>query len=133
MFNCILCHYSPFPIICYSVTKKCNSQKHSTRGVLQKRCSWKFRKIHRKTPMPESATLLKKRLWHRCIPVNFVKSLRTPFFHRTTPVTASEFSDVDLSSKRTLSSVLRFLKGKRFTDNFYILLLAVIGFFSRVG
>ena len=24
-------------------------------------------------------TLLKKRLWHRCFPVNFVKSLRTPF------------------------------------------------------
>ena len=79
------------------------------------------------------ATLFKKRLWHRCIPVNFVKSLRTPFFHKTTPVAASELSDVDLSSKRTLSSVLRFLKGKRFTDNFYILLLAVIGFFSRVG
>ena len=27
-----------------------------------------------------SATLLKKRLWHRCFPVNFVKFLRTPFF-----------------------------------------------------
>ena len=26
------------------------------------------------------ATLLKKRLWHRCFPVNFVKLLRTPFF-----------------------------------------------------
>ena len=26
------------------------------------------------------ATLLKKRLWHRCFPVNFVKYLRTPFF-----------------------------------------------------
>ena len=25
-------------------------------------------------------TLLKKRLWHRCFPVNFVKFLRTPFF-----------------------------------------------------
>ena len=24
-------------------------------------------------------TLLKKRLWHRCFPVNFVKLLRTPF------------------------------------------------------
>ena len=27
-----------------------------------------------------SATLLKKRLWHRCFPVNFMKFLRTPFF-----------------------------------------------------
>ena len=26
------------------------------------------------------ATLLKKRLWHRCFPVNFVKFLGTPFF-----------------------------------------------------
>ena len=25
------------------------------------------------------ASLLKKRLWHRCFPVNFVKFLRTPF------------------------------------------------------
>ena len=27
-----------------------------------------------------SATLLKKRLWRRCFPVNFVKFRRTPFF-----------------------------------------------------
>ena len=27
-----------------------------------------------------AATLLKKRLWHRCFPVNFVKFLRTPFY-----------------------------------------------------
>ena len=37
-----------------------------------KRCSQKFRKIHRKTPVP-------KRLWHRCFSVNFPKFLRTPF------------------------------------------------------
>ena len=40
-------------------------------------------------PAPESlfdkvaslrpGSLLKKRLWHRCFPVNFMKSLRTPF------------------------------------------------------
>ena len=49
-----------------------------------------FYKIHRKTPVQESlfnkvaglrsATLLKKRLWRKCFPVNFVKFLRTPFF-----------------------------------------------------
>ena len=65
-------------------------QKHSSVGVLWKQCSWKFRKIHRKTPVPESlfnkvvglkpATLLKKSLWHRCFSVNFAKFLRTPFF-----------------------------------------------------
>ena len=27
----------------------------------------------------QPATLLKKRLWHRCFPVNFVKFLRKPF------------------------------------------------------
>ena len=30
-----------------------------------------------------SATLLKKRLWHRYFPVNFVKFLRTPFLQNT--------------------------------------------------
>ena len=30
--------------------------------------------------LPRPATLLKKRLWHRCFPVNFVKFLRTPFY-----------------------------------------------------
>ena len=34
------------------------------------------------------ATLLKKRLWHRPFPVNFVKSLRTSFFYRTPLVAA---------------------------------------------
>ena len=29
-------------------------------------------------------TLLKKRLWHRCFPVNFSKFLRTPFFSLNT-------------------------------------------------
>ena len=50
--------------------------------------------MHRKTPVPESlfliklkalrpATLLKKRLCHRCFPVNFAKFLRTPSPYRT--------------------------------------------------
>ena len=34
------------------------------------------------------STLLKKRLWHKCFPVNFAKFLRTPFY-RTPPVAAS--------------------------------------------
>ena len=29
------------------------------------------------------ATLLKKRLWHSCFPVNFAKFLRTPFSQNT--------------------------------------------------
>ena len=36
------------------------------------------------------ATLLRKRLWHRCFPVNFVKFLRNTFFHKTPLVAAYE-------------------------------------------
>ena len=32
---------------------------------------------------PEPATLLKKRLWHRCFPMNFAKFLRAPFSQNT--------------------------------------------------
>ena len=42
----------------------------------------------RKRPRPP--TLLKKRPWHRCFPVNFVKFLRTPFY-RTPLVAVSAF------------------------------------------
>ena len=73
----------------------------------KKRCSWKFHKIHKKTPVNarvsffnkvaglcqslffnkvaglRPATLFKKRLWRRCFPVNFVKFLRTPFLQNT--------------------------------------------------
>ena len=49
------------------------------KGVLKNFC-----KIYRKTPtVPEClrpATLLKKRVWHRCFPVNFTKFLGTPIF-----------------------------------------------------
>ena len=30
-----------------------------------------------------AANLLKKRLWHRCFPMNFAKFLRTPFLQNT--------------------------------------------------
>ena len=36
-----------------------------------------------------SATLLKRRLWHRCFPVIFVKFLRTPFLQKHLWTTAS--------------------------------------------
>ena len=62
-------------------------------GVLSKRCSWKFRRFHRKTPVPESLfnkvaglrllTLLKNRPRHGYFPVNFAKFLRTPFLWNT--------------------------------------------------
>ena len=49
------------------------------------RCSVKkvllkiFAKFTGKHLCQSPATLLKKRLWHRCFPVNYVKFLRTPF------------------------------------------------------
>ena len=39
-----------------------------------------FTKFTAKDLCLRPATLLKKRLWHRCFPVNFVKFLRTPVF-----------------------------------------------------
>ena len=67
-----------------------NKQKQSSRGVLLKGVlrnltkftgkqlyqSLFFNKVANLRP----ATLLKKRLWHRYFPVNFVKFLRTPLF-----------------------------------------------------
>ena len=40
------------------------------------------RSSHQRCSMEKGrpATLLKRRLWYRCFPVNFVKFLRTPFF-----------------------------------------------------
>ena len=54
-------------------------QKCLPKGLLRNWCSQKFRKILRKTTVPEPATLLKKRLWNMCFAVNFVKFLRAPF------------------------------------------------------
>ena len=67
--------------------------KNTARGAVCKKVFLEVSKIHRKRPVPESlfnkvaslrpATLLKKRLWHRCFPVNFVKFLTTPFLQNT--------------------------------------------------
>ena len=64
-------------------------------GVFCKiKCSWKFRKIHRKHLCQSlffnevaglrPATLLRKRLWQRCFPVNFVNLRRTHFLIQNT-------------------------------------------------
>ena len=54
-------------------------KRRSSGGVMEKRCFLKFHKIHRKMACLRPATLLKKRLWNRCFPVNFAKFLDTPF------------------------------------------------------
>ena len=56
--------------------------KAATRGALQKSCSFKFRKLYRKTPVLESlfkkiadlqaCNFILKRLHYKCYPLNFV-------------------------------------------------------------
>ena len=52
-----------------------------------------------------AATLLKKRLWHRCFPVNSAKFVRTPFLQNTSGQT--------LLNETTFHKSLYFLTGKR--------------------
>ena len=44
--------------------------------------------LHKNRNLSSPATLLKKRLWHRCFPVNFSKFLRTPCFIEHVQATA---------------------------------------------
>ena len=52
----------------------------ATRGVLLKKV---FLTLLKKRILSCPATLLKKRILHRCFPVNFAKFLRTPFSQNT--------------------------------------------------
>ena len=64
----------------------CYNQKQSSGGVLQKRCSYEFCKIHKKTPAFSMKLQIyrvqlhqKKRFRHICILVNSAKFLITSF------------------------------------------------------
>ena len=65
--------------------------KQPLKVFCKKRCSKKYQKIHRKTPVPNLyfnkvaglMPLLKKRLWHRCFLVNFATFSRAPFLQNT--------------------------------------------------
>ena len=48
------------------------------KGVLKNLTKFKGKHLCQRLFFNKVATLLKKRLWHRCFPVNFVKFLRTP-------------------------------------------------------
>ena len=85
-------------------------QKQSSRGVLLKNVLKNFAKFTGK-PLCQSlffnkvaglrpATLLKKRLWYRCFPVNFAKNFKSTYFCRTPLVVASGKSGITLRSKR---------------------------------
>ena len=110
-------------------------QKQSPRGVLWKRCSWKLRKIHKKTPVsevfckksvPENfAKFTGKQLCPflikcikysfnntRCFAVDFAKFLRT-LFYRTTPVAATSTA----SDTSTLALTINLLQIKLWNTN----------------
>ena len=57
------------------------------------------------------ATLLKKRLWYTCFPMNFAKFLRTPFFYRTSLVAASTEPDLGHICQHSTKPKLRFCAG----------------------
>ena len=65
-----------FPIFILSGKKKSEA---ATKGALQEKVFLELLQNSQESP----ATLLKKRLWHRCFPVNFVKFLRRPFLQNT--------------------------------------------------
>ena len=71
-------------------------QKQPPEVFYKKRCSQKFHKNLQENPCARAsfliklqawglrpATLLKKKLWHKYFPVNFVKFLTIPFLHQT--------------------------------------------------
>ena len=71
-------------------------QKQPPEVFYKKRCSQKFHKNLQENPCARAsfliklqawglrpATLLKKRLWQKYFPVNFVKFLTIPFLHQT--------------------------------------------------
>ena len=59
--------------------------KQSTKGVLRNFAKFTGKHVFQSLLFNNvaglrSETVLKKTLWHRCFPVNFVKFLRTPFY-----------------------------------------------------
>ena len=74
---------SSHPEVFYKKSNRENFAKFTRNPLCQ---SFVFSKV--------ASTLLKKRLWHRCFPVNFAKFLRTPFFYRTPQVGAYENANV---------------------------------------
>ena len=70
-------------------------------------------------------TLLKKRLWHRCFPVNFAKFLRTPFLQNTSGRLLLSFIQI-VYSIRTLDLTETWSTHKKQNhDNIRILIVQV--------
>ena len=83
--NCLHClNYCLVFLDYFYLCNLCNKidELLKTPEVVVRRCSIKkvFLKISLRLGL---ATLLKKRLWHRCFPVNVAKFLRAPFLQNT--------------------------------------------------
>ena len=79
-------------IICISSHQRCSSRKGVLRNSVKLTgkhlcLSLHFKKVASLSP----ATLLKKKLWGWCFPMNFAEFLRTPFFTEHLWATASVF------------------------------------------
>ena len=76
-----------FAITIQMTTRSSHHRCSVRKGVLRNFAKFKGKHLcqvlfYNKVAGPEPATLLKKRLWHKCFPMNFAKFLRIPF-HRT--------------------------------------------------
>ena len=73
-----------FPLVRNSLEKQGTRFREAL--PTEKRVVSAFRISHQRSSMKKGlrpATVLKKRLWRRCSPVNFTKFLRTPFLQNT--------------------------------------------------
>ena len=78
--------------MCYHPVKKIRSSRPEVfckKGVLKNVTKFTGKHLRQslfinKVAGLSRATLLKKRIWHRCFPVNFVTFLREHLFYRTT-------------------------------------------------
>ena len=69
----------------------------ATRGVLWKKVFLEVSQNSQEKTCAKVSLLLKKRLWHRCFPVNFVKFLRTPFLQNSSGRLLLPFATVALN------------------------------------
>ena len=75
----LLCIWRMF--ISEPVAKRCSVKKGNLRKFAKFTTKYLWQSLFfNKVAGLRPATLLKKRLWHRCFPVNFEKFLRTPLF-----------------------------------------------------
>ena len=69
-----------------------------------------------KVPCLRPATLLKKRLWHRCFPVNFCEISKNTYSYRTPPVAASVAAYEKKIQRSILDLIKHFSAEKDVTD-----------------